>query len=224
MFLQDDNGKVWLYYISDINIRELKSSLTKPFWMTEDLFKSENSSSEFKVEHKYLSVLDQHLESKREILKENSVLAKQTLSDAMYSNFEEIKDHVGIAESPYYSSEDERINDKAFRELCPGNKSKMRDFLLGRNQSNQPRVQTAIVKSRKKKRLKTAKGKRQYAICSEYDDKFSQKVSNISTDKIRILNINKSDRFRDDHIKEVHKMYQIKRLGNGKFKKNYNAE
>ena len=54
IFLKDDNGKIWLYYISDLYIREMGSNLFKPFWMTEEVVKSETSESEFQVQNEYL--------------------------------------------------------------------------------------------------------------------------------------------------------------------------
>ena len=68
---------------------------------------------------------------------------KQSLSKAMYDNFLEIRNNVGIIDLPYYSSEDERLNDKAFRELRPGQKCSMRDFLLKGGKIKHQRVQTA---------------------------------------------------------------------------------
>jgi len=90
-FLQDDNGKIWLHYITDIHVKEIDKENSKPFWIKDNMLHSDTSESHFEIQNLYLDALEQDTASKSLIQNEKSMLIKQTLSNVMYNNFEEIK-------------------------------------------------------------------------------------------------------------------------------------
>lgn len=88
--------------------------------------------------------------------------SKQEKSNSKESQEDRKEQHLYV-ESPVYSSDDEELNDKAFHELRPKQKLKMRDYLLDSNLQAKIRAQrfnSAIHRNRRNVRVNTNRSKK----------------------------------------------------------------
>ena len=121
-----------------------------------------------------------------------------------------------FVESPFYSSDDEEVNDKAFHELRPKQKERMKDFLLDWNLQAKIRVQrfySALPKNRRNAMVKTNRNNKQKIKIKQ---EMSVQESNKSELNKEIINVTKGTErnlYNRSHIKRLHQQYQLKRLG-----------
>lgn len=133
-------------------------------------------------------------------------------------------DDLIFVDTPYYSVVDEKLNDKAFHELRPGQHSSMRTFLIdknGKEKKSKFRLYSANPKIKPDSRKNSFISDDKICLNLKADRSTQNWYTSSTKQNSTFMNLSKRTQrslFSKENLKTLHKEYQYKRLGPDRYK------